>query len=107
MLNLGSASAHFEFACAMHLGRSIAGHELGAAALGEIAANSVSQYVLELFDLFRRPIGRHADQRVGDRAFGVIVELPQLAAQRDVGLISTYCTGEKPYTLWARTLRGR
>jgi hypothetical protein len=39
---------------------------------------------LELADLVRRPARRHADQRVGDRAFGEIVELPELAAQRDV-----------------------
>jgi hypothetical protein len=39
---------------------------------------------LELLDLVRRPALRHADQRVGDRALGKIIELPELAAQRDV-----------------------
>jgi hypothetical protein len=37
-----------------------------------------------LLDLVRCPALRHADQRIGDRAFGVIVELPELTAQRDV-----------------------
>ena len=40
--------------------------------------------LLELLDLLRRPRRRHADQRVGDRAFGKIIELPELAPQRDV-----------------------
>jgi hypothetical protein len=40
--------------------------------------------ILELLDLVRRPALRHADERVGDRAFGEVVELPELAAQPDV-----------------------
>src|ERR1051326_8945815 len=35
--------------------------------------------ILELPDLFRRPARTHADQRVRDRAFGKIIELPELA----------------------------
>jgi hypothetical protein len=43
-----------------------------------------SPAILKLLDLLRRPALRPADQRVGDRAFGEIIELPKLAAQRDV-----------------------
>ena len=34
--------------------------------------------VLELLDLLRRPTVGDADQRVGDGAFGEIIELPEL-----------------------------
>ena len=65
-------------------GCGLAGHDLGAAALGEVAGELGVPIILELLDLVRRPALRHADQRVGDRAFGEIIELPELAAQRDV-----------------------
>ena len=66
------------------LGGGLAGHELGAAALGQVAGELGVPIILELLDLVRRPALRHADERVGDRAFGEIIELPELAAQRDV-----------------------
>jgi hypothetical protein len=65
-------------------GSGLAGHELGAAALGEVACEFGVPIILELLDLVRRPALRHADQRIGDRAFGEVIELPELAAQRDV-----------------------
>ena len=67
-----------------HLGGGLARHELGPAALGQIAGELGVPVVLELSDLIGRPRGGHADRRIGDRAFGKIIELPELAAQRDV-----------------------
>jgi hypothetical protein len=68
----------------VHLHRGVAGHELGAPAAGEVARELGVPVILELPDLVRGPALRHADQRVGDGAFRVIVELPELAAQRDI-----------------------
>ncbi len=68
----------------MHGAGAVAGHELGTAAPGEVAGELGVPIVLELLDLLRGPRRRHADQRVGDRALGEIIELPQLAAQPDV-----------------------
>ena len=38
-----------------HLGGALAGHELGAAALGEVAGELGVPVILELLDLIRRP----------------------------------------------------
>ena len=65
-------------------GRGLAGHEFCPPALGQVAGELGVPIILELLDLVRRPALRHADQRVGDRAFGKIIELPELAAQPDV-----------------------
>jgi hypothetical protein len=65
-------------------GRGLAGHEFCAAAFGEVAGELGVPIILELLDLVRRPALRHANERVGDRALGKIIELPELAAQRDV-----------------------
>src|ERR1700726_3935093 len=65
---------------------------LGAAAPGKVAGEAPSLTlprlrgrvregaILELLDLVRRPALRHADERVWDRAFGEVIELPELAA---------------------------
>jgi hypothetical protein len=65
------------------LGGGFAGHELGAAALGEIASKFRVPVILKLLDLIRRPRRGHPDQRIGDRAFAEIIELPELATQLD------------------------
>jgi len=62
------------------LGGGLAWHELGAAALGQVAGELGIPVILELLDLVRRPALRHANQRVGDRTFGEVIELPELAA---------------------------
>jgi hypothetical protein len=67
-----------------HARRGIAGHELGAAAPGEVARELRIPVIPKLTDLIGRPARRHTDQRIGDRAFGKIIELPELAAQPDV-----------------------
>ena len=64
--------------------RGLAGHEFCAPAFGQVAGEFGVPIILELLDLVRRPALRHADERVGDRALGEIIELPELAAQRDV-----------------------
>jgi hypothetical protein len=48
------------------LGRGLAGHEFGPAALGQVACEFGVPIILELLDLVRRPALRYADQRVGD-----------------------------------------
>jgi hypothetical protein len=63
-------------------GCGLAGHEFCPPALGEVAGEFGVPIILELLDLVRRPALRHADQRVGDRALGEVIELPELAAQR-------------------------
>ena len=70
--------------CLNDFGRGLARHELGAPAPGEVACELGVPVILELLDLVRRPALRHADQGVGDGAFGEVIELPELAAQRDV-----------------------
>ena len=63
------------------LGRGLAGHEFCVAALGQVAGEFGVPIILELLDLVGRPALRHADERVGDGAFGEIIELPELAAR--------------------------
>src|SRR4029077_11437345 len=65
-----------------HLGGALAGHEFCPPAPGEVAGEFGVPIILELLDLVRRPALRHADQRVGDRAFGEVIELPELTAQQ-------------------------
>jgi hypothetical protein len=65
----------------VHARGGLAGHEFGAAAPGEVASEFLVPVILELLDLVRRPPLWHADQRIGDRAFGIIIELPE---QRDI-----------------------
>jgi hypothetical protein len=58
---------------------ALAGHEFCPPAPGQVAGELGVLIILELLDLVRRPALRHADERVGDRAFGKIIELPELA----------------------------
>ncbi len=64
----------------MHAACGVAGHELGAAAPREVAGEFRVPIILELADLVWRPGIGHADQRIRDGAFRVIIELPDLAA---------------------------
>src|ERR1700682_1116798 len=66
-------------------GRGLAGHEFCAPALGQVAGEFGVPIILELLDLVRRPALRHADECVGDRAFGEVVELPELEAMTHPG----------------------
>ena len=69
------------------LGRLVlhaAGYELGMAALGRVAFHEAIPILLELANLLGRPVFGHADQRLGHVAFGVVLQLVHLAAQRDV-----------------------
>src|SRR5579875_3475477 len=62
----------------------VAGDEAHAAPLAELAREERVPIGLELADLVDGPARRHADERLGHAALGVVAELEHRAAERDV-----------------------